>query len=59
MSAKEVLRSLEWSGTYSYCTGWKCCPICRGVYPPTAKNQELLNIGHYPDCKLQKALNES
>ena len=24
-SASSVLRELEWSKAYSYCTGWPCC----------------------------------
>jgi hypothetical protein len=49
----ELLKKLEWSGTYSYCTGWPCCPICKGIKPGHGLDRfgnEPLNIGHSKEC---------
>ena len=31
-SFMNLLQRLEWSGKYSYCTGWPCCPL-KGIKP--------------------------
>lgn len=58
MAKIELLRRLEWCKTYSYCTGWPCCPICggiktgHGVLDGCSPN----NSGHRPDCELKEAI---
>ena len=47
-----LLRRLEWSGIYSYCTGWPCCPICNGVKPEHGGGHQ----GHMASCKLGQVL---
>lgn len=57
-----VLKELEWSGIYSYCTGWKCCPICKGIkdgYGKDANGDKPNNTGHRKDCRLHKELQEN
>ena len=57
----EILKKLEWSKTYSYCTGWPCCPICGGIKPGHGKDSDgnlPLNSGHRYNCELAEALNE-
>lgn len=59
--ATEVLKRLEWSGRYSYCTGWPCCPMCHGVQPGHGKDEFGIppdNSGHRADCGLVAALIE-
>ena len=56
-----LLKQLEWSGIYSYCTGWSCCPVCKGIQPGHGmdKDGELpTNSGHYKNCKLFDAIND-
>ena len=58
--AYDVLKQLEWSGNYSYCTGWPCCPVCKGIKPGYGKDKKGNppdNSGHRNDCKLIGALN--
>lgn len=56
-----ILRRLEWSGTYSYCTGWPCCPICKGIKPGHGRDADTGafpdNSGHRDGCALSQALN--
>lgn len=57
----KVLKDLEWSGTYSYCTGWRCCPLCRGIKPGVGRDDSGLlpdNQGHKADCRLAEIINE-
>ena len=57
--AISVLRQLEWSGTYSYCTGWSCCPVCNGIKPGVGRDADgdlPTSQGHYDSCKLNNAL---
>ena len=59
MKATEVLKRLEWSGKYSYCTGWPCCPICKGIKPGHGKDENGVppdNTGHRETCDLATAL---
>lgn len=59
--AKEVLKMLEWSATYSYCTGWPCCPVCKGIKQGYGRDEFCnlpLNQGHRNKCKLAEALYE-
>jgi hypothetical protein len=55
-----LLRRLEWSGTYSYCTGWACCPVCKGIKPGHGKDRDTGelpdNTGHRATCELGAAL---
>lgn len=53
-----LLKRLEWSRIYSYCTGWPCCPICRGIKPGHGYccGKYPDNSGHSPDCELDKAI---
>lgn len=57
--AVKVLRQLEWSATYSYCTGWSCCPVCKGIKPGHGRDENGLlpnNQGHRAGCKLADAI---
>lgn len=48
-----ILKRLEWSGIYSYCTGWPCCPLCRGIAPGHGLDKDgnpPINIGHSKEC---------
>lgn len=57
--AGEVLRKLEWSATYSYCTGWPSCPICGGIKPGFGKDEDGNppdNQGHREGCDLATAM---
>jgi hypothetical protein len=60
-SAIVLLRKLEWSKTYSYCTGWPSCPVCGGIKPGCGYDNETgsypNNSGHREDCKLSAAIN--
>ena len=59
--AKLVLARLEWSASYSYCTGWPACPVCKGIKPGHgADDRGRLpdNQGHRQDCVLAEALKE-
>ena len=61
VEALSVLKRLEWSRTYSYCTGWPCCPICKGIKPGYGKNDAGVppdNTGHRPGCTLSAALSD-
>lgn len=54
-----MLERLEWSGTYSYCTGWPCCPICKGIKPGYGKDERGVspdNSGHRDGCELASLL---
>ena len=58
-TAEQVLKRLEWSGRYSYCTGWPCCPICKGIQPGYGKDARGIppdNTGHRDTCDLANAL---
>jgi len=54
---KALMLELQWSAVYSYCTGWSCCPICKGIKPPQGMlNGELPNnSGHRDNCRLSEA----
>lgn len=57
--ATAVLKRLEWSASYSYCTGWPACPICKGIKPGHGADERgslPLNQGHRPGCALADAL---
>lgn len=57
--AEQVLKRLEWSARYSYCTGWPCCPICKGIKPGHGKDENGVppdNSGHRDNCELVAAL---
>ena len=59
--AVDCLTTLEWSGTYSYCTGWKCCPKCRGIkngWGADASGNLPVNSGHKEDCILNKIIKQ-
>jgi hypothetical protein len=56
-----LLKRLEWSYTYSYCTGWPCCPICRGIKPGCGRDAQgdlPNNQGHRSDCTLKETIDE-
>lgn len=58
-AAESVLRELEWSATYSYCTGWPCCPVCKGIKPGHGADEHgdlPNNQGHRKDCRLAAAI---
>jgi len=57
--ATAVLKRLEWSASYSYCTGWPVCPICKGIKPGYGSDENGVlpdNQGHRPRCSLADAL---
>ena len=57
--AEQVLKRLEWSARYSYCTGWPCCPICKGIKPGHGKDENGVppdNSGHRDNWELVAAL---
>lgn len=57
--AHNVLRKLEWSAHYSYCTGWPCCPICKGIKPgygADTRGDFPDNSGHTDKCQLAKCI---
>jgi hypothetical protein len=57
--AESILRKLEWSQTYSYCTGWPCCPVCKRIKPGHGADRFgnlPVNSGHHKDCKLANIL---
>jgi len=60
-STVRVLRQLEWSKSYSYCTGWPCCPVCKGIKPGHGADS-LGNMpdsqGHSEDCVLHHSLQD-
>lgn len=53
--AIRLLKKLEWSQAYSYCTGWPCCPVCGRIKPGFGADEEG-NLptcsGHSKDCVL-------
>lgn len=54
-----VIRELEWSARYSYCTGWPCCPLCKGIKPGHGADEAGRlpdNRGHRQGCRLAEAL---
>lgn len=56
---RRVLRKLEWSGNYSYCTGWPCCPICKGIKQGFGRDEHGNipdNSGHHEECELKNAI---
>ena len=58
----KVVKKLEWSASYSYCTGWSCCPICKGIKPGHGRDEDgdlPTSQGHYSNCELNEALQES
>lgn len=60
--AVEILRKLEWSKTYSYCTGWPSCPICQGIKPGHGADGDgnlPINSGHRDGCELKEAISAS
>jgi hypothetical protein len=59
VSAVAVLRGLEWSAAYSYCTGWRCCPVCGGIKPGHGADEHgdlPSNQGHRAECKLASVI---
>lgn len=57
--ATAVLKRLEWSASYSYCTGWPACPICKGIKPGHGRDERGVlpdNQGHRPGCALADVL---
>lgn len=57
--AEQELRRLEWSSTYSYCTGWPACPSCKGIKPGHGRDEFGVlpdNQGHHKNCKLSLAI---
>lgn len=57
-----LLNRLEWSGTYSYCTGYPCCPICKGIKPGHGidhQGNDPLHSGHDKDCPYYGLFDES
>jgi hypothetical protein len=54
----QLLKRLEWCKTYSYCTGWPCCPICGGIKPGHGKYNGTYpdNSGHREDCQLNNVI---
>lgn len=60
MDAVQVLRKVEWCKSYSYCTGWPCCPICGGIKPGHGRDENGTlpdNQGHRAGCDLAAAIN--
>lgn len=60
MDAVQVLIKLEWCKSYSYCTGWPCCPICGGIKPGHGRDENGTlpdNQGHRAGCDLAAAIN--
>ncbi|OGT57651.1 MAG: hypothetical protein A3E01_02635 [Gammaproteobacteria bacterium RIFCSPHIGHO2_12_FULL_63_22] len=55
---RELLRSLEWSGIYSYCTGWPCCPVCKGIKPGVGEDNPPTYQRHHVNCRLKEALRD-
>lgn len=56
-----VLKLLEWSQSYSYCTGWPSCPICGGIKPGHGRDEDgylPINQGHSLGCVLFEAIND-
>lgn len=54
-----ILKRLEWSGMYSYSTGWPACPICRGIKPGHGRDSRGVlpdNQGHMTGCAMADAL---
>ena len=54
-----ILRGLEWSASYSRCTGWPCCPVCGGIKPGHGADEQGYlpnNQGHRDGCKLAAAI---
>ena len=59
VSAVFVLKTLEWSSTYSRCTGWPSCPVCNGIKPGHGRDEFgrlPINQGHFPGCMLNRAI---
>lgn len=57
-----LLKQLEWVGTYSYCTGWPCCPSCHGIKPGHGRDAEgnlPYNQGHKKGCLLKETLDDA
>lgn len=61
--ARAILTRLEWSGTYSSCTGWDCCPVCSGIKPGMGYDPVTHSYpdksGHREDCELKQYLSIS
>ena len=58
---RQLLREMEWRGVYSYCTGWPCCPICRGIKPGHGRDEHgdlPDNQGHLEGCRLREMLGQ-
>jgi hypothetical protein len=54
-----VLKQLEWCKSYSYCTGWPSCPICRGIKPGEGRDENGTlpdNQGHRKGCELANGI---
>jgi len=60
LAAKDaLLKQLEWSKSYSYCTGWPSCPICGGIKPGEGRDENGTlpdNQGHRKGCELANAI---
>lgn len=44
---------------YSYCTGWPCCPICKGIKPGYGADEDgnlPINSGHRDNCRLARSM---
>ena len=56
-----LLKKLEWSKSYSYCTGWPICPICGGIKPGYGRDERGIlpdNQGHKKGCGLANAIDK-
>ena len=56
-----LLKQLEWSKSYSYCTGWPSCPICHGIKPGHGRDENGTlpdNQGHRKGCELANAIDK-
>ena len=59
ITAVEILKKMEWGGTYSQCTGWPCCPVCKGIKPGHGRDENGVlpdNQGHRKNCDLAAAI---
>jgi hypothetical protein len=60
---RAILKRLEWSAIYSYCTGWSSCPVCHGIKPGMGYDMDTdsypANSGHRDDCALKQYIDAS